>query len=281
MSSPLRPLTPQEQQAKLVRDCRLRLDPAKFLPETFPEEAPGGPRRRQRRASHVTKDQVVARSGYGHTWYYKLEAGQDEGFTDHYLSVIATILEMTPEETTMLFSLATRSRPPRGAPEEELRDSRIIQWVLEELSCPAYIIDSAWYIISSNTAMKKALPWVTESSPNFMLWALTSDDARSVLYNRDTEWVPSLWAEMQYALARQQRNAKLSALIGEVLELSPVARQVSKLPLVYVNPDGARRRIRLPGREGKIHAIEQVSFIPQRAPASRVMMIIELDDTQH
>src|SRR4029077_18949405 len=99
MSSPLRPPTPQEQQHRLVRDCRMRLDRAKFFPEAPLEDAPGGPRQRQYRARHVTKKDVVARSGYSSdTWYYQLEAGNDVGFTDHYLSVIAKTLEMTPAE---------------------------------------------------------------------------------------------------------------------------------------------------------------------------------------
>lgn len=271
-----RPITPQEQLAKLVRDCRHRLDAAKF---PVPDNAPGGPRKRQRRGPHVTIDQIATQTGYSYTWYSRLENGKIEGYSDDFLNIVAAILEMTPEETTMLFSLATRRGPAR-APEEELRDSRIIQWVLDELSCPAYIIDSAWDVICSNWRMKESFPWVFCEHPNFMRWAF-SPEARTVLHNWDTEWGPRLWAEMQYALARHPENAKLSALVSQILDLSPDAQRISKSPLAYVNPDGDRRRVKLPEHGGKIHAIEQVAMVLLRAPASRVVMIIELDDTQH
>jgi transcriptional regulator with XRE-family HTH domain len=272
-----RPLTRQEQLAKLVRDCRYRLNPGQF-PSLDGDT--GGPRKRQRRAKRVTIEQIAGQSGYSEGWHSKLERGRDEGYSDDFLNTVATILQMTSDERSMLFSLAPRRRGTE-APEEELRESRVIQWALDEITCPAFIIDSAWGVLSFNKPTAEWFPWVHGDRPNFMRWAFTTAEARIVLHNWDTEWGPQLWAEMQYTLARQPENAKLTALIGEILEDSHAARMINERPLDYVNPDGKRRRVKLPVFNNRIHVVEQVVFTPGRAPGSRVMMIVPLDDTQH
>ena len=270
------PLSRQEQLAKLVRDCRYRLDPDEFPPS---DSDTGGPRRRQKKATRVTLEQIAAQSGYSYGWHSALERGKDEGYSDDFLNTVSTILKMSDDETTMLFSLAPRRRGA-VAPEKDLRESRVIQWALDEISCPAYIVDSAWDLLSFNKPMADWFPWVHGERPNFMRWAFTALEARTILHNWNTEWGPQLWAEMQYTVARQPDNAKLAALISEILERSRAARLFNENPLTYINPDGKRRRIRLP-LNNRISVVEQIAFAPLRAPASRIMMIVPLDDAQH
>jgi transcriptional regulator with XRE-family HTH domain len=275
MTAP-RPLTRQEQLAKLVRDCRHRLDPAEF---PIPDSDTGGPRKRQRRARRVTIEQVASQSGYSYGWHSALERGRDEGYSDDFLNTVATILKMNADETSMLFSLALRRRGA-GAPEEDLRESRVIQWALDEVSCPAFIVDSAWDILSFNKPTAEWFPWVHGGRPNFMRWAFTAPEARTMLHNWTTEWGPQLWAEMQYALARQPENAKLKALVSGILASSRAARLINEHPLNYINSDGKRRRVKVPAMGDKIRVVEQIVFAPLRAPASRIMMIVPLDDQQ-
>ncbi|RSM39107.1 hypothetical protein DMB66_58520 [Actinoplanes sp. ATCC 53533] len=227
----------------------------------------------------MTIEQIAGRSGYSSTWHSALERGLDEGYSDDFLTTVATILKMSPDETNMLFSLAPRRRGT-GVPEQELRESRVILWTLKEISCPAFIIDSAWYVIRHNEPTAEWFPWVHGDRPNFMRWAFTAE-ARTILHNWDTEWGPQLWAEMQYALARQPDNAKLKALISGILESSHAARLIDGSPLSNVGSDGRRRRVKVPALGNRIRVVELIVLTPERAPASRVMMIVPLDDTQH
>jgi len=274
MTAP-RPLSPLQLRGQLVRDCRLRLDPAEF-PGSDTDS--GGPRKRQQIGKHVTQKQVADQVAYSPEWISKIERGYDEKFSEHFLVTLASVLNMTPAETSLLLSLSPR---PTRAPEQELQESRIIQWTLDELSCPAFIRDSAWNLLGFNKPMAEWFPWVTSDRPNFMWWAFTSVEARAFLHNWSTEWGPQLWAEMQFALGRQPENTKLAALVNEILERSRAARMFSDHPLTYTIPDGKRRRVKLPIHNNRIRTVEQRSLIPELAPASRIVLIVPLDDTQH
>jgi transcriptional regulator with XRE-family HTH domain len=229
-------------------------------------------------SKHVTQRQVADQVAYSEEWISKIERGYDEKFSEHFLLTLATVIKMTATETSLLLSLSPR---PARAPEEELQESRIIQWTLDELSCPAFIRDSAWNLLGFNPPMEKWFHWVTGERPNFMQWAFTTVEARTVLHNWGTEWGPQLWAEMQFALGRQPENTKLAALVNEILERSRAARLISEHPLTYSIPDGKRRRVKLPVHGNRIQTVEQRSWIPEAAPASRIVLIVPLDDTQH
>lgn len=273
--------SPEEQQrrqllVKLINDCRLNLKPENFPP---PPESPGGPRKRKEPSKEVTLADIARRTGYSPNWIGQLANGKKVKFTDHFLDVFAKTLEMDDGQRTMLFDLAGQKPRARRAPEKDLQDSRIFKWMLNDWSSPACAIDSAWNILGHNRPMQQWFSFVTSPRANFMWWAFTSAAARRTLYNFDEEWGPQLWAEMQFNLAQQPDNIKLSTLNKEILKHSVAARRISQLPLAYVNPDGDRRRLELPG--GKIIAAELVVMMPLRATRSRVMTIIELDDTQH
>lgn len=274
----LRPLTRQEQLAKLVRDCRYRLNREDF-PATDSDN--GGPRKRPRRSGWVTMEQVAAQSGYSLGWLSWLERGKDANYSDDFLATVARILQMTDDETDLLFTLALRPREA-GPPEQDLKESRVIQWALDEVTCPAFVVDSVWDVLSFNDPTAAWFSWVRDDErPNFMRWAFTKPEALHLLHNWHTEWAPQLWAEMQFTLARQPQNTKLKALMGEILEKSPAARLINENPVNYIIPDGKRRRVKVPALDDRIRVVELMVFLVQRAPASRVIMIVPLDDSQH
>ncbi|MEV6848861.1 hypothetical protein [Actinoplanes sp. NPDC051411] len=263
------------QAGALCRACRMRLDP-----DDFPraEATHGGPRKQPRKTHFVTQRQIADRLGYSPGWYGDFERGKVEQWGVDFLRIVAWTLKMTAEETNLLYSLALL---PPGEPEEELRDSRIIKWILDEQSCPAAVFASSRRLLAFNKPMLEWFPWAGSDNANFMRWAFTTIEARTMLHNWPTEWGPQLWAELQYSLARQPENTELTDLKSEILERSRAARDFDENPVSYIAPDGQRRRVKLPAHDNKIITIELRVLVPQSAPASTVTWFVPLDENQH
>jgi transcriptional regulator with XRE-family HTH domain len=266
--TPPRQSTQPNELSRLVRAWRTRLNP-----EEIPGLSAAYPQSRRRR--HVSKEIVAFLTGCSVGWYSTLERGEAQNYSDDFLNRVAYTLRLNPDEKNMLFYLAT------GHTLTTTESSRIectptIQRILDAHPWPAYVSDEAWDLVGYNEHMRRWFPWVAGHENNIMRWVFTFPEARSQLHNWDTDWAPQMFAQMQYAQARQPENKRLAAVIDEILELNADARRFVEQPLTYPHPDGDHRCLHLPLHR-KVQPIELVAFSPMRASGSRFMMLVPLD----
>jgi hypothetical protein len=84
-----------------------------------------------------------------------------------------------------------------------------------------------------------------------------------------------MFAQMQFAQARQPENKRLAAVIDEILKVNPDARRFQQQPITYPHPDGDHRYLHLPLHK-RLQPIELIAFAPMRAQASRFMMLVPI-----
>ncbi|MEU4238630.1 helix-turn-helix transcriptional regulator [Actinoplanes sp. NPDC026619] len=265
---PTRSLAQETNQlALMVRSWRARLSPRDIpgLSASYPQT---------RGRSHASKELLALLTGYSLGWYSALERGEPQNYGEDFLNRVAQALRLNPAEKNHLFVLATGHEAPADH-DSRIRPTPTIERILDALPWPAYINDDAWELVAFNTHMSTWFPWVAGTENNVMRWVFTYPDAKRQLHNWGTEWAPQMFAQMQYALARQPDNKRLAALIDEILDHSEEARRFKDQPLTFPHPDGQRRTLRLPLHR-KLQAIELVAFEPMRAAGSRCMMLIPL-----
>jgi transcriptional regulator with XRE-family HTH domain len=266
------PSAEPNELSRLVRAWRMRLDPDKM-----PGLSAGYPQPRRRR--HASKELVAFLTGCSVGWYSTLERGEDQNYSDDFLTRVAYTLRLSPAEKSMLFLLATGHAPTTTVHESRMRSTPTIQRILDAQPWPAYVSDEAWDLIAYNTHMSNWFPWVEGHENNIMRWVFTFGEARTQLHRWDTDWAPQMFAQMQFALAQRPENKRLAAVIDEILTVNPDARRFVEQPLTYPHPDGDHRALHLPLHR-KVQPIELVAFAPMRAPGSRFMMVVPIDSAE-
>ena len=255
--------------ARLVKAWRLRLRPADIpgLSAAYPSAA-------VRR--HASKELVATLTGCSVGWYATLERGEAQNYSDDFLNRVAYTLRLNPAEKSMLFFLATGHALTTTVHESRMRRTPTVQRILDAQPWPAYVNDEAWDLIAYNEHMSKWFPWVEGHENNIMRWVFTFPDARTQLHRWDKDWGPQMFAQMQFAQARQPENKRLAAVIEEILDVNPDARRFQEHPITYPHPDGDRRCLHLPLHK-RLQPIELIAFAPLRAQGSRFMMLVPID----
>jgi hypothetical protein len=261
----------QDELARLVRTWRLRLRPS-----DFPGLEAANPLVARRR--HVSKETVAHFAACSVGWYSTLERGEPQNYSDDFLNRVAYTLRLDPAEKNMLFLLATGHALAITEHESRMRRTPTIQRIVDAQPWPAYVNDEAWDLVAYNKHMSDWFPWVAAHENNIMRWVFTYPDARTQLHQWETHWAPQMFAQMQFALAQQPENKRLAAVIDEILERQPDTRRFVEHPLTYPHPDGDHRSLHLPYHR-KVQPIELVAFAPMRAPGSRVMMLMPLEES--
>jgi transcriptional regulator with XRE-family HTH domain len=266
--SPRQPAAePNEELARLVRAWRKRL-----RADTIPGLGSAYPAVRGRR--NVTIELVAMLTGYSGSWISALERGLPENYSDDFLGRVAHALRLSTAEKSLLFCLAAGHEPIE--PESSVRNTPTIQRILDAQPWPAYVNDEAWDLIAFNKHLSAWFPWAESAEKNLMRWVFTYPEARIQLHHWETAWAPQMFAQMQFAQARQPDNKRLAAVIEEILDRCPEARRFKDEALTYAHPDGDHRALHLPSDPEK-KRIEIVALAPLRGPHSRLMMLIPLD----
>jgi hypothetical protein len=255
--------------ARHVKAWRLRLNP---------DEIPGlhAERPRMRRHRRVSKETVAALTSYSVGWYSALERGVLQNYSDDFLTRVAYTLRLSEAEKSMLFFLATGHALTITVHQSRMRSTPTIQRILDAQPWPAYVNDEAWDLIAHNEHMSKWFPWVEGHENNIMRWVFTFPEARTQLHRWDTDWGPQMFAQMQFAQARQPENKRLAALVEEILDVNKDARRFQEHPITYPHPDGDHRYLHLPLHK-RLQPIELIAFAPMRAQASRMMMLVPIE----
>lgn len=265
---PRHPTTEPNQLALHVKAWRMRLKP-----DEIPGLSAAYPQTRRRR--FASKELVALLTGCSLGWYSTLERGEPQNYSDDFLTRVAHTLRLNAAEKNMLFFLAT-GHEPAIEQHSRMQHTPTIQRLLDAQPWPAYIADESWDLIAFNKHMSEWFPWVEGNESNVMRWVFTFPEAQIQLHNWRTDWAPQTFAQLQYAQARQPDNKRLTAIIDEILELSPDARRFKEQPTICTHPDGDRRALHLPCHS-KIQLIEIVASEPLRAPGSRCVSLIPVE----
>lgn len=203
--------------AAFLRARRERLDPA----------ALGLPRSGRRRTPGLRREEVAARAAISVTYYTFLEQGRDVHPSEQVLRSLARALELTSTETTHLLLLATNRAPePEPFPFPELDPvTRAAVVALDPL--PAYVTGPAWDVLAANESASRIWGrWdeLPEVDRNMVLWVFTSERARKVMPNWDTE-ARTMIGRLREASARHPNNARFTEVTERILAANPMARR--------------------------------------------------------
>jgi hypothetical protein len=207
-------------------------------------------------------------------WYRDLERDTITRLDANVLSRLTDILGLDADERAVLYfhafggtPYASRSHAGRAADLPALQ-----QLVDRQLPRPAYVTDTRWDIVASNSAMAEWFPWVLEESANLIRWGLITREAREQL----VDWPQHAYiylAMIRYSLAERPDEPGLAALLQEVLK-DPVCQHMwAERTCIVGNRDGHHFRLRLPHIAPTDIDVEAQVLLPAGHPGLRFVVI--------
>jgi hypothetical protein len=192
---------------------------------------------------------LIGSSSY---WYARLERGDTDIYSADFLDRTAVALGLSSAERDLLYLYAVSHEPVRVDVPTQVIVTPPLQQFVQEQKHPVSICDGAWKVLDHNSAMAKWFPWIASATePNFVRWALFAPEARRVLQEWDTHWVPLLLAHLMETHARYPGDTVIGALVREVLGGSELARRMwSRGPWPPANLPGGPYRLRVTADHG-------------------------------
>jgi len=264
-ADPTPDLSPAGQLRLLMRAWRERLD-LLAGPAT-----PAGPGR-----ARVTQHDLATLLDVSPTWYRNLERGVPSNYGDAFLTNVADVLHLDPDERDVLFRLAAGHPPPQQTPAPATVITDSLDEIVHAQPWPTYIVDAAWDVHVHNHAMDRWFPQLRRVA-NIMRLAFCIPDTSRQLLDFEHDWAPSMIGQMRGALARWPTNTRLTELITDVLAANPHARHLWQEPVVRTHADGERRRLYLPHTRQPRH-VEVVALALMRAEHLRMIMLKPIRD---
>jgi transcriptional regulator with XRE-family HTH domain len=203
-----------DELAGCLRAWRERLTPAEA-------GLPGGAKRR---VSGLRREEVASLAGVSVDYLSRLEQGRAAAPSPSVLSSLARALRLSDQERSHLFRLAGQMEPGPGTIDRHVTPS--LQRLVDRLAdVPVIVVDAAGELVAANplaTALmgdssgfsrrERTLPWRH----------FTGQPSRVVRDERETEEAEStMVAELHDALGRFPADEHLSALIADLIEVSP------------------------------------------------------------
>ena len=106
----------------------------------------------RRRTPGLRREEVAQLAGVGLTWYTWLEQGRNISVSDQVLESIATTLQLDPQETSYLFTLARRQTVAPMETEAEQISPTLHRLLAHYAAMPAFILGRCWNILAWNDA---------------------------------------------------------------------------------------------------------------------------------
>jgi transcriptional regulator with XRE-family HTH domain len=190
---------------------------ARLTPES--QGLAAGPRRR---TPGLRREEVAILAGVGLTWYTWLEQGRAISVSDQVLESIACALQLAPDETRYLFTLAKRppAEPSDGAAEQV---SQALHHLLSHYrEAPAFILGKWWDILAWNEATSCLLGNLGRLPPeerNHVWLMFTNPDMRKLLCDWEMH-AQRMVAEFRVCASRYLEEERSTALVERLLNAS-------------------------------------------------------------
>ncbi|GAB2841709.1 helix-turn-helix transcriptional regulator [Actinocorallia aurea] len=191
--------------------------------EALQPEDVGLPRRRQRRASGLRREEVAELAAISTDYYSRIEQQRGPRPSEGVLASIARALRLTPQEQDHMFRLAGHAVPVRGAAEPV--DAGILS-IFEKLEgSPAQITDQRGEVLAQNRlsrlllgdqtrytglARSFAYRWFTDPAERLLTPAAERDGHSRTLV-----------AHLLDARTRDPKDTRTAALVDALLAASP------------------------------------------------------------
>ncbi|WP_084478887.1 helix-turn-helix transcriptional regulator [Nocardia jejuensis] len=176
-----------------------------------------------RRATGLRRQEVAQLAGISVDYYIRMEQARGAKPSRQVLLALARALMLTTDERDYLFRLGGENPPSTAGPVRALPQS--VRVILDSLRTPAYVVDASYEVLAWNRA---AVPFIgdLDSIPgaerNMVRWmfALAADHPQ---WSQPATvcFAASTVADLRAAYARYPGNPDLTALITELLGVSP------------------------------------------------------------
>ncbi len=175
---------PSHNQSDYAADLRrqlgefIRLHRQQIVPESVGFSTGG-----RRRTPGLRREELAQLCRVSVTWITWLEQGREVAASPAMLARLAQALLLSSAERGYLFELAARPDPQQASQVAQRPLEPVLRSVLQ-MTCPAYVLDRRWDIVSANEQAKSLfLNWGSESltnPPNLLRFLFLYPPARSL-----------------------------------------------------------------------------------------------------
>lgn len=192
-----------------------------------PEDVGLSPGVRHRRVAGLRREELAPLAGVSVGYYTRLEQGQSPNVSDEVLDAVARVLRLDGDETAHMHRLARIARVRGSAPPERLRPG--IRMMVDSMTeAPAVAVGRRGDFLAWNRLAHALLAphwdFDADEKPNFVRMDFLEPGFSRALY---PDWERKALDDIAYlegSLSRFPGDACLTALVDELLELSPEFR---------------------------------------------------------
>lgn len=193
----------------------IRLHRQRIAPESV-GFATGG----RRRTPGLRREELAQLCRVSVTWITWLEQGREVAASAAMLARLAQALLLTTAERAYLFELSTRPDPEQSR-QMTLHSPTPVLRSVEQMTCPAYVLDWRWDVVAANTQAKTLfLNWgvtPTTGSPNLLRFLFFYPPAKLLIDNWE-ERCSRLVAEFRADCGRHNDDPFIRELVDELCE---------------------------------------------------------------
>lgn len=228
--------------------------------------------RQGRRALGLTQEQIELLLHRSKDTYRRLEAGRYKNPPEDLLREVAHILCLSEQDWTALWRYSRHEDPPSPLHPHAGRDvPPAWKAVVDGQGHMAYVTDRAWDLLMHNDAFARMFPG-RRVPQNTMRWMLLEEDARTVLGDWSTSWVPLVVPQLRAAVAALPDDETLLRLEADV-RADPVVGPLYDRPGdPSIHPDGDDRPLNHP--ELGPGWVSLCASEPLSSPRARSMVLV-------
>lgn len=226
----------------------------------------------RRRTPGLRREEVAQLSGISTTWYTWLEQGREVSVSPSALARLADGLRLSPAERAYVFAMAHKQDPsgPQD-PERDVPPSALLV-ALDAMSCPAYLLDSLWFVSGYNDAALHLFgAWIGSGHANLVRYVFLDPTARNLIADWDNR-ARRLVAEFRADTVHRADDAAFVTLVDGLQDAST---RFSHWWQDYgvLDREGGRRVFHHPA-DGTVD-FEQVTLTPAGHPEFKLVMLVD------
>jgi transcriptional regulator with XRE-family HTH domain len=210
----------RQELAQFLRTRRERLSP----------EVAGLSVGSRRRTPGLRREELSLLAGIGVTWYTRLEQGQDIVVSPQVLESLAKVFDLNAAERHHLFVLAREQVPTDSYPLTSVISPQL-QYILDGMGSPAYIINPRWDLMGWNLGMQRLFPNIfpfvdtLSMHERNILRAMFSNPLQRTLLNNWEKEARRVLALFRANADRYVREPWFKSLVAELQQTGPEFRE--------------------------------------------------------
>ncbi|CAM5213592.1 Transcriptional regulator with XRE-family HTH domain OS=Castellaniella defragrans OX=75697 GN=HNR28_001473 PE=4 SV=1 [Castellaniella defragrans] len=254
-------------------DAARRKDLGAFLRSARARVSPsdhGLPPGVRRRTPGLRREELAQLCGISTTWYTWIEQGRDVTVSVDVWSRLAQVLHLERAERHYLFDLA-ECADPEAARLEAIALPDGLSDCVDNVRCPAYILDQSWNMLAWNTALQQVFNgWPQGGGANLLRYIFLEPAARSLVVEWE-ERASRVVAEFRADVASHAADPDIQGLVAELQAASPLFARCWTRQRV-VDREGGLREFQHPV-QGRL-SFRQFTFRLAIRPDCKLVMLL-------